>query len=98
MLQQVSHSIFVTNFTNSVSVQDLWCTFDQYGKVVDVYIVKGKLKLGRNFGFISFIVTSSNLCMVWLGNLCLRANLEKFKHGDKNVKGKDYQSFNKPAI
>lgn len=52
LVQQVSHSIYVTNFPEEFYVQDLWKTCELYGNVVDVFIPKGKSKAGKRYAFV----------------------------------------------
>ncbi|GJT61376.1 RNA-directed DNA polymerase, eukaryota [Tanacetum coccineum] len=45
-VQQISTSVFVTNFPDQFSAKDLWNTCKQYGYVVDAFIPNRKSKLG----------------------------------------------------
>nr|GEY19596.1 RNA-directed DNA polymerase, eukaryota [Tanacetum cinerariifolium] len=47
-MQKVSHSVYVTNFPDSVNVRDLWKTCSTYGTVVDVFIPFKKSKADSN--------------------------------------------------
>ncbi|GJW55709.1 RNA-directed DNA polymerase, eukaryota [Tanacetum coccineum] len=44
--QKISHSIFVTNFPDSINSRDLWRECSVYGTVVDVFIPSKKSKVG----------------------------------------------------
>ncbi|GJT86908.1 RNA-directed DNA polymerase, eukaryota, nucleotide-binding alpha-beta plait domain protein [Tanacetum coccineum] len=44
LTQKISHSIFVTNFPDSVNSRDLWRECSVYGTVVDVFIPSKKSK------------------------------------------------------
>nr|GEV75048.1 UvrD-like helicase, ATP-binding domain, P-loop containing nucleoside triphosphate hydrolase [Tanacetum cinerariifolium] len=67
-VQQISTSVFVTNFPDQFSAKDLWNTCKQYGSVVDAFIPNRKSKAGKRFGFGRFIKTFdvdrlvNNLC------------------------------------
>nr|GEX21911.1 RNA-directed DNA polymerase, eukaryota [Tanacetum cinerariifolium] len=43
---KISHSIYVTNFPDSITSRDLWSTCNAYGTVVDVFIPLKKSKAG----------------------------------------------------
>nr|GEU59635.1 RNA-directed DNA polymerase, eukaryota, nucleotide-binding alpha-beta plait domain protein [Tanacetum cinerariifolium] len=47
LTKKISHSIFVTNFPDSITSQDLWRECNAYGTVVDVFIPVKKSKLGN---------------------------------------------------
>nr|GFA84151.1 RNA-directed DNA polymerase, eukaryota, nucleotide-binding alpha-beta plait domain protein [Tanacetum cinerariifolium] len=57
---KISHSIYVTNYPDTVNSRDLWKTCSAYGTVVDVFIPLKKSKAGKRFAFIRFIKKSSN--------------------------------------
>ncbi|GJS30665.1 RNA-directed DNA polymerase, eukaryota [Tanacetum coccineum] len=50
LTQKISHSIFVTNFPDSVNSRDLWRECSVYGTVVDVFIPSKKSKAGSGLG------------------------------------------------
>ncbi|GJR97185.1 nucleotide-binding alpha-beta plait domain-containing protein [Tanacetum coccineum] len=84
-VQQISTSVFVTNFPDQFSAKDLWNTCKQYGYVVDVFIPNRKSKAGKRFGFVRFIKIFdvdrlvNNLCTVWVGRHKIHANLARFQ-------------------
>ncbi|GJX09233.1 RNA-directed DNA polymerase, eukaryota [Tanacetum coccineum] len=55
LTQKISHSIFVTNFPDSVNSRDLWNKCSVYGTVVDVFIPAKLSKAGKRFAFVRFI-------------------------------------------
>ncbi|GJR20433.1 nucleotide-binding alpha-beta plait domain-containing protein [Tanacetum coccineum] len=69
-VQQISTSVFVTNFPDQFSAKDLWNTCKQYGYVVDAFIPNRKSKAGKRFGLVRFIKIFdvdrlvNNLCTV----------------------------------
>lgn len=68
-MQQVSKSVFVTNFPNHFSFRDLWRVCDEYGKVIDVFILNKRSKVGKRYGFV----------FIWVGRLRLHANIVRFQ-------------------
>nr|GEX85037.1 putative F-box domain-containing protein [Tanacetum cinerariifolium] len=46
-IQKISHSIFVTNFPDSINLRDLWRECIAYGTVVDVFIPLKKSQAGK---------------------------------------------------
>nr|GFA50724.1 RNA-directed DNA polymerase, eukaryota [Tanacetum cinerariifolium] len=97
-MQKVSHSVYVTNFPDSVNVRNLWKTCSTYGTVVDVFIPFKKSKAGKRFAFVRFIKVINhdhlveNLCTIWIGRYHLYATKVRFErphkpHSDSN--GKD---------
>ncbi|GJU58347.1 nucleotide-binding alpha-beta plait domain-containing protein [Tanacetum coccineum] len=84
-VQQISTSVFVTNFPDQFSAKDLWNTCKQYGYVVDAFIPNRKSKAGKRFGFVRFIKIFdvdrlvNNLCTVWVGRHKIHANLARFQ-------------------
>ncbi|GJZ48437.1 RNA-directed DNA polymerase, eukaryota, nucleotide-binding alpha-beta plait domain protein [Tanacetum coccineum] len=103
---KISHSIFVTNFPESVNSRELWKACSAYGTVVDVFIPSKKSKVGKRFSFVRFIKVFNvdrlveNLCTIWIGRYHLYANKVRFKrpnkpHSTPDVKiGAENKSFN----
>nr|GFC33640.1 RNA-directed DNA polymerase, eukaryota, nucleotide-binding alpha-beta plait domain protein [Tanacetum cinerariifolium] len=91
LTKKISHSIFVTNFSESVTSRDLWRECNAYGTVVDVYIPVKKSKAGKRFAFVRFIKVFSldrlvkNLCTIWIGRHHLYANQVRFERHNKNA-------------
>ncbi|GKB94948.1 RNA-directed DNA polymerase, eukaryota [Tanacetum coccineum] len=50
--QRISHSVYVTNFPNSVNSRDLWNSCSAYGTVIDVFISVKKSKARKRFAFV----------------------------------------------
>nr|GEV19146.1 RNA-directed DNA polymerase, eukaryota, nucleotide-binding alpha-beta plait domain protein [Tanacetum cinerariifolium] len=79
-VKKVSHSIFVTNFPESVTLLDLWRVCGTYGTMVDVFIPVKRSKAGKRFAFVRFIKVINldrlvkNLCTLWIGNYHLYVN------------------------
>nr|GEZ42204.1 RNA-directed DNA polymerase, eukaryota, nucleotide-binding alpha-beta plait domain protein [Tanacetum cinerariifolium] len=88
--KKVSHSIFVTNFPESVTPSDLWRVCGTYGTVVDVFIPVKRSKVGKRFAFVRFIKVIhldrlvKNLCTLWIGNYHLYANQVQFERPQIN--------------
>lgn len=55
LTKEISYSIYVTNFPDSISSRDLWIACKVYGTVVDVFIPFKKSKAGKRFAFVRFI-------------------------------------------
>ncbi|GJR39911.1 RNA-directed DNA polymerase, eukaryota, partial [Tanacetum coccineum] len=89
--QKISHSIFVTNFPDSINSRDLWRECSVYGTVVDVFIPSKKSKAGKRFAFVRFIKVFNlerlvkNLCTLWIGRYHLYANQVRFDRPHKHV-------------
>ncbi|GKE15122.1 RNA-directed DNA polymerase, eukaryota, nucleotide-binding alpha-beta plait domain protein, partial [Tanacetum coccineum] len=87
--QKISHSVYVTNFPDSVTSRDLWKTCNTYGTVVDVFIPLKKSKAGKRFAFVRFIKVFNldrlveNLCTIWIGRYYLYANHVRFERPPK---------------
>ncbi|PWA43309.1 hypothetical protein CTI12_AA536690 [Artemisia annua] len=100
LTQKISHSIFVTNFPDSVSSRDLWRECSVYGTVVDVFIPSKKSKAGKRFAFVSFIKVFNldrlvkNLCTLWIGRYHLFAKLARFDRPHKT----SFQNTNFPPL
>ncbi|GKA38216.1 nucleotide-binding alpha-beta plait domain-containing protein [Tanacetum coccineum] len=84
-VQQVSQSVFVTNFPDHFSFRDLWRVCDDYGKVIDVFIPNKLSKAGKRYAFVRYIKIENidrlvaNLCTIWVGRLRLHANILRFQ-------------------
>nr|GFD01513.1 RNA-directed DNA polymerase, eukaryota, nucleotide-binding alpha-beta plait domain protein [Tanacetum cinerariifolium] len=80
LTKKISHSIFVTNFPDSITSRDLWRECNAYGTVVDVFIPFKKSKAGKRFAFVRFVKVLNlerlvkNLCTIWIGRHHLYAN------------------------
>nr|GEU48915.1 UvrD-like helicase, ATP-binding domain, P-loop containing nucleoside triphosphate hydrolase [Tanacetum cinerariifolium] len=74
-VQQVSQSIFVTNFPDHFFYRDLWRVCEEYGKVIDVYIPNRRLQSGKCYAFVRYVKIANidkvveNLCAAWIGRL-----------------------------
>nr|GEW23149.1 hypothetical protein [Tanacetum cinerariifolium] len=86
-VQNISHSIYVTNFPDSATSCDLWNACSVYGTVVDVFIPLKKSKVGKRFAFVRFVKVHNlvrlveNLCTIWIGRHHLFANQHGYKTG-----------------
>nr|GEY09826.1 hydroxycinnamoyl-CoA quinate/shikimate transferase [Tanacetum cinerariifolium] len=84
-VQNISTSIFVTNFPDQFSTKDLWNLCNQYGRVVDTFIPNRRTISGKRFGFVRFIKIVevdrliNNLCTIWVGRFKLYANIARFQ-------------------
>lgn len=73
--------VFVNNIPTRIYSRYLKRVFQQFGKLVDVYIVKKRTKYGGIFGFVRFERsidaqrTVSRLNVAWLLNQRLRVNM-----------------------
>ena len=89
-MQQISTSIYVTNFPEHFSFRDLWKECQAYGRVIDTYIPNRRTKSGNRFGFVRFIHIKNvdrlvrNLCTIWMGRLRLHANVARFQRPPVN--------------
>ncbi|PWA45386.1 hypothetical protein CTI12_AA518330 [Artemisia annua] len=89
-VQQISTSIFITNFPEQFSFRDLWKVCQDYGRVIDAYIPNRRSKTGSRFGFVRFIHIKDvdrlvrNLCTIWVGRLRLHANVARFQRSPLN--------------
>ncbi|GKD84597.1 RNA-directed DNA polymerase, eukaryota [Tanacetum coccineum] len=76
-IQRMSHSIYVTNFPESINSRDLWRECSVFGTAVDVFIPFKKSQAGKRFAFVRFII--------WIGRHHLYANQVRFKRPNKPV-------------
>nr|GEU36253.1 nucleotide-binding alpha-beta plait domain-containing protein [Tanacetum cinerariifolium] len=99
LIQQISTSIYVTNFPEHFSFRDLWKACEVYGRVTDVYVPNKRSKIGKQFGFVRFIKIQdvdrlvNNLCTIWFGRLKLHAHAAKFQRQMLNNINKDARSY-----
>ncbi|GJZ74415.1 RNA-directed DNA polymerase, eukaryota [Tanacetum coccineum] len=84
-LQDVTATIYITNFPPSVESKDLWKQCNNHGTVADVYIARKLSKAGRRFAFVRFLKSKNNesliqdLNKIWIGSYHLFADLAKFE-------------------
>nr|GEW59869.1 nucleotide-binding alpha-beta plait domain-containing protein [Tanacetum cinerariifolium] len=84
-VQKISTSIFVINFPDQFYAKDVWKVCNQYGNVVDAFILNRRSKSGKRFGFVRFIkifdvdCLVNNLCMNWVKRFKLYANIARFQ-------------------
>ncbi|GJS36383.1 nucleotide-binding alpha-beta plait domain-containing protein [Tanacetum coccineum] len=82
---RISTSVYITNFSETLSAKELFQACKQYGHVVDSFIPNKKSKNGKRFGFVRFINVFSeerlvnNLCTVWIDRYKLHANIARFQ-------------------
>ncbi|GJS34390.1 RNA-directed DNA polymerase, eukaryota [Tanacetum coccineum] len=87
--QRISHSVYVTNFPDSVNSRDLRNSCSAYGTVIDVFIPVKKSKAGKRFAFVRFIKVNNlvrlveNLCTIWIGRHHLFANQVRYERPQK---------------
>ncbi|KAK7269345.1 hypothetical protein RIF29_22070 [Crotalaria pallida] len=93
-----STTFFFSNFTAEQGYEDLWRSFQKWGKVVDVYIAPRRDKKGERFGFVRFVnvddvkALAKNLDSIWLGEIKLKVNIPRFNRYDrKNITVKENQ-------
>nr|GEX09479.1 RNA-directed DNA polymerase, eukaryota, nucleotide-binding alpha-beta plait domain protein [Tanacetum cinerariifolium] len=90
LIKKISHSIYVTNFPDSVTSRDLRRECSNYGTVVDVFIPLKKSKAGRRFALVRFIKVFNldrlveNLCTIWIGRHHLYANKVRFERPQRS--------------
>nr|GEW44279.1 nucleotide-binding alpha-beta plait domain-containing protein [Tanacetum cinerariifolium] len=81
---KISTSVFITNFSESMSAKELFQSCKQYGHVVDTFIPNKRSKNGKRFGFVRFINVFNderlvnNLNTVWIDRFKLHANIARF--------------------
>nr|GEV36660.1 putative RNA-directed DNA polymerase, eukaryota, reverse transcriptase zinc-binding domain protein [Tanacetum cinerariifolium] len=98
--QQISKSVFVTNFPDHIRARDLRMVCKEYGSIVDVYIPLKKSKSGKCFAFVRFIKVTNlerlieNLCTIWIGSFHLHANMVHFQREKKPTSS--FQNNTKP--
>nr|GFA51870.1 RNA-directed DNA polymerase, eukaryota, nucleotide-binding alpha-beta plait domain protein [Tanacetum cinerariifolium] len=86
---RISKSVFVSNFSDGCTAKDLWKVCNDYGTVVDVFILNTKSKVGKRFAFVRFIKVINldrlieNLNTIWIGRFHLFANLVRFERPKK---------------
>nr|GEY38247.1 RNA-directed DNA polymerase, eukaryota [Tanacetum cinerariifolium] len=89
LTQKISHSVFVTNFSDYVNSGDLWEKCSVYRTVVAVFIPSKKSKAGKRFAFVRFIKVFNldrlvvNLCTLWIGSYHLFANQVRYDRPNK---------------
>nr|GEY82666.1 nucleotide-binding alpha-beta plait domain-containing protein [Tanacetum cinerariifolium] len=94
-VSKISTSIYVTNFPETFSANDLFHSCKVYGHVVDLFIPLKRSKDGKRFGFVRFINVFSverlvsNLCIIWVDRFKLYANVAHFNRPYM----KDHPSF-----
>nr|GEX76886.1 RNA-directed DNA polymerase, eukaryota [Tanacetum cinerariifolium] len=80
--RMISKSIFVTNFHDETTSNDIWKVCQTYGTVVDVYIPNRRSKAGKRFSFVQFIRVDNvdrlvgNLFTLWIGQRIARVDIE----------------------
>ncbi|GJU78052.1 RNA-directed DNA polymerase, eukaryota [Tanacetum coccineum] len=83
-MQDVTSTIYITNFPTSVGSKDLWNHCNKHGTVADVYIARKLSKVGRRFAFVRFLKIKNNeslindLNKIWIGSYHLFAALARF--------------------
>ncbi|GJU93383.1 RNA-directed DNA polymerase, eukaryota, nucleotide-binding alpha-beta plait domain protein [Tanacetum coccineum] len=97
--QEISKSVFVTNFPDHFSFRELWKVCDGYGKVIDVFIPNKRSKSGKRFAFVRYIKIDNidrvveNLCTVWIGKIRLHANVVRYQRSPRS-----YVNSFKPTV
>nr|GEZ14756.1 hypothetical protein [Tanacetum cinerariifolium] len=108
---KISKSVFISNFPDDCTNRDLWKVCNDYGTVVDVFILTKKSKAGKRFTFVRFIKVlnfdrlTENLKTIWIGRFYLSANPARFDRPkaptfqkDKPVSSGNVTRFRKPNV
>ncbi|GJY85006.1 RNA-directed DNA polymerase, eukaryota [Tanacetum coccineum] len=83
-LQDLSETVYITNFPTSLGSKDLWKTCSEHGTVADVYIARKLSKIGRRFAFVRFLKVKNtgslidDLNKIWIGTYHLFAAMARF--------------------
>ncbi|GKA66196.1 RNA-directed DNA polymerase, eukaryota, reverse transcriptase zinc-binding domain protein [Tanacetum coccineum] len=83
-LQDVTETVFITNFPTSFESKDLWQTCNEHGTVADVYITRKLSKIGRRFAFVRFLKVKNigslvdDLNKIWIGSYHLFVAMARF--------------------
>ncbi|GKE52331.1 RNA-directed DNA polymerase, eukaryota [Tanacetum coccineum] len=83
-LQDLSVTVYITNFPTSLGSKDLWKTCSEHGTVADVYIARKLSKIGRRFAFVRFLKVKNtgslidDLNKIWIGTYHLFAAMARF--------------------
>ncbi|GKC09532.1 RNA-directed DNA polymerase, eukaryota [Tanacetum coccineum] len=97
-VNKISTSIFVTNFPDQFYAKDLWKVCNQYGSVVDAFILNRRSKAGKRFGFVCFVKVFdvdrlvNNLCTIWVDRFKLHANKARFQRPPQNSSNVQYSN------
>ncbi|PWA97712.1 hypothetical protein CTI12_AA026760 [Artemisia annua] len=84
-------SFFFTRFPESWDSRTLWKIFEEYGKIVDVYIPEKRTKMGTRFGFARFVNISDvqafekKLGEIQVGKTKLLINIAKYGREKENT-------------
>ncbi|PWA50328.1 serine/arginine-rich splicing factor 2 [Artemisia annua] len=84
-------SFFFTRFPESWDSRTLWKIFEEYGKIVDVYIPDKRTKMGTRFGFARFVNISDvqafekKLGEIQVGKTKLLINIAKYGREKENT-------------
>ncbi|GJR32466.1 nucleotide-binding alpha-beta plait domain-containing protein, partial [Tanacetum coccineum] len=91
-VSKIFTSVFITNFPESCSANELFQSCKQYDHVVDTFIPTKRSKTGRRFGFVRSINVFNderlvnNLCTVCIDRFKLHANIARFHRTPLNDK------------
>ncbi|GJR32145.1 nucleotide-binding alpha-beta plait domain-containing protein [Tanacetum coccineum] len=97
-VNKISTSIFVTNFPDQFYAKDLWKVCNQYGSVVDAFILNRRSKAGKRFEFVRFVKVFdvdhlvNNLCTIWVDRFKLHANKARFQRHPQNSSNVQYSN------
>ena len=93
-LQDVTVTIYITNFPTSIGSNDLRQHCNKHGTVADVYIARKLSKVGKRFAFVRFLKPNNNESLInnlntmWIGSYHLfaaMARFEKKQHTSSNT-------------
>ncbi|GJZ26819.1 RNA-directed DNA polymerase, eukaryota [Tanacetum coccineum] len=87
-VQKISTSVFITNFPDMLSANDLFNTCKQYGHVVDAFIPNKRMKAGKSMGW--RFKLHANIAMFERKHLNNKNDQVKNKLGDIRSSSNDY--------
>ncbi|KAI3510537.1 hypothetical protein L1887_17605 [Cichorium endivia] len=96
----VSYMFF--NFPTNTNVEKLWSLFRRFGKVLDIYMARKKLRNGKEFGFVRFSQVEAprrleaELNGAWIGMFKLRVFPAWRKEDKMESNGRSGSQWNEP--
>ncbi|GKV39902.1 hypothetical protein SLEP1_g47602 [Rubroshorea leprosula] len=83
-LYKQATTFFFSNIPNDWNYNDMWTTFDRYGRLISIYSPQRRNQFGRRFGFLKYIEVRNareleeKLDQIWVAGRKIWVNIAKY--------------------
>ncbi|GKV32257.1 hypothetical protein SLEP1_g40874 [Rubroshorea leprosula] len=101
-LYKQATTFFFSNIPNDWNYNDMWTTFDRYGRLISIYSPQRRSQSGRRFGFLKYIEVRNvrdleeKLDQIWVAGRKIWVNIAKYT--EEKIVAKKKSLHSNPSI